>query len=166
MGVLSSLPQKHMAIKMENGNKWFVWVVLLVSKTETKILTKLRKTWLYKCFKMQIISRKIKALKLIAFKLPAMPRITIQSRTVWLQYSSHVYKNEVINLLLGIKVKELPLEKGLPSAQIFVWCRSVLNTKFLIYYIQLKNKPTQFGERKSRRIRICSVWSERLEHSC
>lgn len=151
---------------MENGNKWFVWVVLLVSKTETKILTKLRKTWLYKCFKMQIISRKIKALKLIAFKLPAMPRITIQSRTVWLQYSSHAYKNEVINLLLGIKVKELPLEKGLPSAQIFVWCRSVLNTKFLIYYIQLKNIPTQFGERKSRRIRICSVWSERLEHSC
>ena len=155
-----------MAIKMENGNKWFVWVVLLVSKTETKILTKLRKTWLYKCFKMQIISRKIKALKLIAFKLPAMPGITIQSRTVWLQYSSHAYKNEVINLLLGIKVKELPLEKGLPSAQIFVWCRSVLNTKFLIYYIQLKNIPTQFGERKSRRIRICSVWSERLEQSC
>ena len=156
-----------MAIKMENGNKWFVWVVLLVSKTETKILTKLRKTWLYKCFKMQIISRKIKALKLIAFKLPAMPGITtIQSRTVWLQYSSHAYKNEVINLLLGIKVKELPLEKGLPSAQIFVWCRSVLNTKFLIYYIQLKNIPTQFGERKSRRIRICSIWSERLEDSC
>ena len=151
---------------MENGNKWFVWVVLLVSKTETKILTKLRKTWLYKCFKMQIISRKIKALKLIAFKLPAMPGITtIQSCTVWLQYSSHAYKNEVINLLLGIKVKELPLEKGLPSAQIFVWCRSVWNSKFLIYSIQLKNIPTQFGERKSRRIHICTIWSGRLEQS-
>ena len=143
---------------MENGNKWFVWVVLLVSKTETKILTKLRKTWLYKCFKMQIISRKIKALKLIAFKLPAMPQESPSSHTVWLlQYSSHAYKNEVINLLLGIKVKELPLEKGLPSAQIFVWCRSVWNSKFLIYSLQLKNIPTQFGERKSRRIRICTV---------
>ena len=85
------------------------------------------------------------------------------SHTVWLQYSSHAYKNEVINLLLGIKVKELALEKGLPSAQIFVWCRSVWNSKFLIYSIQLKNIPTQFGERKSRRIHICTIWSGRLE---